>query len=491
MELQDYEYIRNLTLLFFLERLLDKGESRSLHDLSCQFGTKGFTKEMRQIAGGSKAGLKKFLAGYPSLFSIQNDYVSIAEIIRHSKEEDSSSPGKNGSRDYFHEAMLYFKDKLKQYGEDIEVPIKSLLGHRSQAPPEVRHVSGQHVKEFRDFLLRFEDEFVVGEETIYLKEYDGNITRMYTDDQPVSRSSQPSSLDPSQTVPPPALPVPAVGLSGSEQQVQSKQIIDFLKSTILSSNFESKPSVETLFTMLEGHFSSNSSNSSSSGLKLPLRTSQDLKTFLKIYPHIFCVQGGLVSLVAATATPGASPSRRISRDTMSHDSKASLKDRIGFLVQRAVQDNSSSQRGVSSSGRTSTTTTATPSMTSSNSAVAPAASSNNEAVTKIISSVDESVTVVQGLMSAHKVVALSVKGVNLGSEGSIISSIQIGTLDGLSYVFDVLACPNLIEKGKLKIRFFSRRIAIHAYGITAKISFSVSCRGYKVFRFLNFFSRNS
>lgn len=47
---------RNMTLLFFLERLLDKGEPRTLHDLSCQFGAKGFTREMRQIAGGSQSG---------------------------------------------------------------------------------------------------------------------------------------------------------------------------------------------------------------------------------------------------------------------------------------------------------------------------------------------------------------------------------------------------------------------------------------------------
>lgn len=52
----EYEMARNMTLLFFLERLLDKGEPRTLHDLSCQFGAKGFTKEMRQIAGGSQSG---------------------------------------------------------------------------------------------------------------------------------------------------------------------------------------------------------------------------------------------------------------------------------------------------------------------------------------------------------------------------------------------------------------------------------------------------
>lgn len=75
MDGNDYEYIRNLTLLFFLDRLIDKGQPRTLHDLSCQFGTKGFTKEMRQIAGGSQSGLKKFLSQYPSLFTIDEDKV--------------------------------------------------------------------------------------------------------------------------------------------------------------------------------------------------------------------------------------------------------------------------------------------------------------------------------------------------------------------------------------------------------------------------------
>jgi len=70
MNSQDYDFVRNTTLLFFLDRLIEKGQPRSLHDLSCQFGTKGFTKEMRQIAGGSQAGLLKFLSQYPSIFTI-------------------------------------------------------------------------------------------------------------------------------------------------------------------------------------------------------------------------------------------------------------------------------------------------------------------------------------------------------------------------------------------------------------------------------------
>ena len=47
--------------LFLLSVILNIAGPRTLHDLSCQFGTKGFSKEMRQIAGGSQSGLRKFL----------------------------------------------------------------------------------------------------------------------------------------------------------------------------------------------------------------------------------------------------------------------------------------------------------------------------------------------------------------------------------------------------------------------------------------------
>lgn len=89
MEAMQYELARNMTLLFFFERLLDKGEPRTLHDLSCQFGSKGFTKEMRQIAGGSQSGLKKFLTQYPSLFSMEGEYVTI-NTFQNSGSKNSS-----------------------------------------------------------------------------------------------------------------------------------------------------------------------------------------------------------------------------------------------------------------------------------------------------------------------------------------------------------------------------------------------------------------
>lgn len=163
-----YEQARNMTLLFFFERLLDKGEPRTLHDLSCQFGSKGFTKEMRQIAGGSQNGLKKFLAQYPALFAIEGDYVNINMF--QAKSDKFSGAGR---KDYTAQAVEYFSEKLTQYGDGTEVPIRSLLGHRSQASPEVRHVSGQHFHEFREFLMKHPEFYIVSDEneTVTLKNF--------------------------------------------------------------------------------------------------------------------------------------------------------------------------------------------------------------------------------------------------------------------------------------------------------------------------------
>ena len=156
MDSKEYERVRNMTLLFFFEKLMDKGGPRTLHDLSCQFGAKGFTKEMRQIAGGSQSGLKKFLGQYPSLFTVDGDYVYTSFSAPEDCDSENSGPNSltnHQKRDYVNEAIEYFQNKLKQYGVGTEVPIKSLLGHRSQASPEVRHISGQHLKDFKEFLL--------------------------------------------------------------------------------------------------------------------------------------------------------------------------------------------------------------------------------------------------------------------------------------------------------------------------------------------------
>lgn len=160
----EYDKIRNQTLMFFLDRLFiaskEGKETHTLHDLSCLFGSREFTKEMRQIVGASRNGLKKFLQSYPSLFTIDQDRVYLTQL-----EKDS----KMSARDYDREAVEYFRDKLSQFGVSL-VPIRNLFGYRSQASQEVRHVSGKNSKEFEEFLSAHSDIFeLLPDEHVMLK----------------------------------------------------------------------------------------------------------------------------------------------------------------------------------------------------------------------------------------------------------------------------------------------------------------------------------
>lgn len=161
---EEFDNLRNITLMFFLDRLFiashDGKEARTLHDLSCLFGTKDFTKEMRGIVGASRNGLKKFLQSYPSLFTIEGDKVYLTQLNQDSNQS---------VRDYNKEAVEYFTQKLLQFGASL-VPIRNLFGYRSQASQEVRHVSGKNTKEFKQFLSAHEDVFeLLDDEHVVLK----------------------------------------------------------------------------------------------------------------------------------------------------------------------------------------------------------------------------------------------------------------------------------------------------------------------------------
>ncbi|KAI4455306.1 egalitarian isoform b [Holotrichia oblita] len=257
MEAMQYELARNMTLLFFFERLLDKGEPRTLHDLSCQFGSKGFTKEMRQIAGGSQSGLKKFLSQYPSLFCIEGDYVNV-NLFQGSTDSKSN----NGHKDYTAQAVDYFAEKLAQYGEGTEVPIRSLLGHRSQASPEVRHVSGQHFHEFREFLLKHTETFIVDDEkeTVILKNF--NNVKSHTQELHFNVNFQ---IDPEVT----------------------QSLLDFLAQCI---EVKGPILVEQLFQIV----SCNLPESMWSNL---FNTSANLTSFLRLFSDSFHIQANLVTLL--------------------------------------------------------------------------------------------------------------------------------------------------------------------------------------------------
>jgi hypothetical protein len=65
---------------------------------------------MRQIAGGSQSGLRKFFQQYPSLFTIEGEMVSITQTGNGKGPDD----GETGGRDYSREAVEYFKKRLEQ-----------------------------------------------------------------------------------------------------------------------------------------------------------------------------------------------------------------------------------------------------------------------------------------------------------------------------------------------------------------------------------------
>ncbi|XP_012537854.1 egalitarian protein homolog [Monomorium pharaonis] len=463
MDSSEYEMVRNMTLLFFFERLMDKGGPRTLHDLSCQFGAKGFTKEMRQIAGGSQSGLKKFLAQYPALFLIDGDYVSV-NTFQPVVEEESGN--KSGKRDYAREAVEYFTNKLLQYGVGTEVPIKSLLGHRSQASPEVRHISGQHYKEFRDFLLKYPDAFVVSEDNVILKQYEG------MKPEPFHELEPDIPIDPDVTA----------------------KLLDFFcvcieqKGPIL---------IDQLFNMVDEKFSHESWTSI-------FKTPQDLSTFIKMFPDAFHVQTNLVTLIgrpkssvmepATVKTKTTSGNQRNQSNNVTHTnstvpivppSKIQLSqppsDRLENVCNNATSHFSSPQNTCTSPAIESNNNSPPVSLQQQslkqrfNTIVMRTLADNTERdrslqtaqmgdawklkvlqQTRVIATTRESLQVIEDIINPRKpspngkvVVSFDCEGINLGVKGQL-TLVQIGTMSGQAYVFDLVTCPSLIQAGGLQ-----------------------------------------
>ncbi|XP_014251079.1 uncharacterized protein LOC106667543 [Cimex lectularius] len=418
MDSTEYELVRNMTLLFFFEKLMDKGGPRTLHDLSCQFGARGFTKEMRQIAGGSQSGLKKFLSQHPSLFTVEGDVVYINS---YSFSADTTDPGQPGKRDYAKEAVEYFSNKLRQYGEGTEVPIMSLLGHRSQASPVVRHISGQHIKEFRDFLCRYPESFIVTEDTVMLKEYEGKEPRPF-------HELKEEKVDSATT---------------SRLVAFFKQCIDMKGPLIVDQLFHH---VETFFQ--EEVWSAQ------------FKTPQDLSTFLKMHSNLFNVQSNLVTNICQPKNldctlnakkeannndnnvnnnqlPLSPPSPK---EVTNHLKNMSLKQRVNSLVMKTLADNTEKDRNLA------------------------AMSVNGEnwkakvlQNTKVIANVKECSNLVDELMNSGEAISFDCEGINLGTKGQL-TLFQIGDALGHAYIFDLVTCPNLVEAGGLKKLLLSQKI---------------------------------
>lgn len=458
MDSSEYELVRNMTLLFFFERLMDKGGPRTLHDLSCQFGAKGFTKEMRQIAGGSQSGLKKFLAKYPALFSIDGDYVFVNTFQPVVAEDNGSSL--SGKRDYAQEAVEYFSMKLMQYGIGTEVPIKSLLGHRSQASSEVRHISGQHYKEFRDFLMRFPDAFAVTEDNVVLKQYEGMKAEPF-------RELEPETIDPEVTA----------------------RLLDFFAQSI---DNKGPTLVDQLFQLVTSKFPQETWTSI-------FKTPQDLSTFLKMFSDAFHVQSNLVTLISRPKTftidnchgkiksssnsgmqnfndnrsqidsqptslqvslQSSQPNSITSNNSMSQPNslqnisptstesnnnsppvslqQQSLKQRINTLVMKTLADNTEKDRNLQTVQ------------------MGEAWKLKVFQQTRVVVSPKESLQIIDDIMNPRRpppdgkvIVSFDCEGINLGVKGQL-TLLQIGTMTGQAYVFDLVTCPSLVQSGGIQ-----------------------------------------
>jgi exonuclease 3'-5' domain-containing protein 1 len=405
MDSSEYESVRNQTLLFFFEKLVDKGTPRSLHDLSCQFGSKGFTKEMRQIAGGSQSGLKKFLSQHPSLFTLNGDLVAASQIVAPVQADTN----------YNHRAVEYFNDKLLKYGVGTEVPIRCLLGHRSQAPPEIRLISGLHIKEFRDFLLKYPEVFTVGEDTVILTKYAGLERKMYDDSSEVREEK----IDPEIT----------------------KRLLVFCVQCL---ECKGPMLTDQLFHSISLRFTENTWS--------PIfKTPSDLFTFLKMHPDQFNTQSDLITL----AKNGPKPEAKIIRTPIEvvpltppmspplpkPVKNQSLKQRINSLVMKTIAENTERNNK------------------------APNGYDDVDAwkgkvlnnVKAIVISIKECSNIVDKILSRKLPIGIDFEGVCIGANGQL-SLMQIVNEDGSCFIFDLIACPLLIKNGGLQTLLESEEV---------------------------------
>ncbi|PAV90770.1 hypothetical protein WR25_12498 [Diploscapter pachys] len=123
---------------------------------------------MRNAVGTTQEGLTEFLQAHPSLFTIEGDQVILNGYGDMTAKNNPLLNSMTKNRDYEREAVEFFVNKLNKFGPELQ--IKSLLGHRSQAAPEVRLVSGRHLKEFCEFLQSQVEHFVVEGDRVRLKD---------------------------------------------------------------------------------------------------------------------------------------------------------------------------------------------------------------------------------------------------------------------------------------------------------------------------------
>jgi len=376
---------------------------------------------MRQIAGGSQSGLRKFLSQYPSIFTVDGDFVTATILTE--KESGHNVRNASGKRDYESEAVEYFRNKMLQYGEGTEVPLRSLLGHRSQASPEIRHISGQHVREFCDFLERHPEVFILNEESIFLKEFEGMEIR------PFHEIEEPK-LDPELT---------------NKFLVYFRMLVDR----------NGPKHVEELLQLVTNSYPRES------WINL-FSTSHDLTTFFKLHSNIFHVQSNIVDIIPynlrraaeknepeimensepSSMSPLYSPQPSLQQAS---PDKQSLKQRVNSIVMKTLADNTSKDRS-------------NPASESPTKEVNSPSKMRVLQSTRVIHSTKESAAVISDVLSTQKVVSFDLEGVNVGGNNGEVTLAVIGLSSGQVVIFDLVTCPQIMTQGLLSSLIESKEI---------------------------------
>lgn len=315
---------------------------------------------------------------------------------------------------YNYKAVDYFKDKLLKYGVGTEVPIRCLLGHRSQAPPEIRLISGLHIKEFRDFLLKYPDVFTVGEDTVILTEYAGLERKIYDDSD-----QRDVKIDPEVT----------------------KRLLAFCVQCL---ECKGPMLTDQLFHSISLRFTENTWSSI-------FKTPSDMFTFLKMHPDQFNTQSDLITLAKNIPKQDTKTTRiplevvpltpPMSPPLPKPVKNQSLKQRINSLVMKTIAENTERNNK-------------TPNGYDDGDAWKGKVLTNIKA---IVTSVKECSNIVDNILARKSAIGIDFEGVCIGVNGQL-SLMQIVNENGLCFIFDLIACPQLIKNGGLQTLLESEEI---------------------------------
>ncbi|GAB6027894.1 hypothetical protein CHUAL_002110 [Chamberlinius hualienensis] len=414
--------------------LANNSQQCTLQELSSQLGAKTLNKETRPITGEDNQGnLKNFFSQYPSLFTIDGEYVTItcynsgssssslngAKTSSTSTEQNLVRPRVNVSI----EAKNYFESKLELYGA-AEVPLRSLLGHRSQAAHEIRQISGQNLKEFKDFICKFPDTFIIHNDFVILRKHWESICKQKVQNH-----------------------------RNNEEFVDNWSLISVgldMCQTVIDG--QGPTSVENLFNQVGEKLKLLATNDQVEFGQV-VKTSRDLETLLKCHTGRFAIQNGVVYLAkkstnsssgtASTSTPAVSSSEPLVINsptlvlTTSPNSVMSINHTLPSPSQSFKQRMDTCIKTIPTKPILDETLTVT-----------LKEEHLKDATVKIIQTVKDCQNLVATLQTMS-VISIAAEGINLGPVGPV-TLFQIGTANGCIFILDIQKCRDLLSTTGIK-----------------------------------------